>query len=173
MKFFDTNPSVKPDRMYFSQMWKDATFEAEYKGVIVNGLYRISRKGTTKLKFTFVSTASKFPQAIVIHYDGLVGELLINGNLVKPPKKKFPQLVFSADHSPKEFEVEVHLTSGNIAICNGFDSFSEGQSFDSLCLDCAMIIENLGENKMRFHCNDHEMDDDFDDLVFDMEIIEL
>ena len=34
----------------------------------------------------------------------------------------------------------------------------------------AFWIETLAENKFRFHCNDHEMDDDFDDLIFDLEI---
>lgn len=37
----------------------------------------------------------------------------------------------------------------------------------------AFWIEMLTENLFRFHCNDHEMDDDFDDLVFDLEIVEL
>ena len=35
-----------------------------------------------------------------------------------------------------------------------------------------MYIEQIGENKLRFYCNDHEIDDDFDDLIFDMEIME-
>ena len=37
----------------------------------------------------------------------------------------------------------------------------------------AFWIETLGDNKFRFHCNDHKMDDDFDDMIFDMEIIEI
>lgn len=35
-----------------------------------------------------------------------------------------------------------------------------------------MIIEHFEHNKYRFICNDHEDDEDFDDLIFEMEIIE-
>ena len=34
-----------------------------------------------------------------------------------------------------------------------------------------MIIEKTGKDSYRFYCNDYENDDDFDDLIFDMEII--
>jgi len=37
----------------------------------------------------------------------------------------------------------------------------------------AFWIEQLSDTCQRFHCNDHKMDDDFDDLIFDMEIIEV
>ena len=36
----------------------------------------------------------------------------------------------------------------------------------------AFWIETLTENTLRFHCNDHKMDDDFDDLIFDLEIVD-
>ena len=32
------------------------------------------------------------------------------------------------------------------------------------------IKEELGEDKFRFYCNDIDWDDDFDDLIFDLEI---
>ena len=32
----------------------------------------------------------------------------------------------------------------------------------------AFGVEKLSENLYRFHCNDHRMDDDFDDLIFDI-----
>ena len=35
--------------------------------------------------------------------------------------------------------------------------------------DCnSFWIETIGEKHLRFHCNDHHPDDDFDDLIFDM-----
>ncbi len=36
----------------------------------------------------------------------------------------------------------------------------------------AFWIETLAVNTFRFHCNDHKMDDDFDDLIFDLEIMD-
>ena len=34
----------------------------------------------------------------------------------------------------------------------------------------AFWMEQLSDNRYRFYCNDHRMDDDFDDLIFDLEI---
>ena len=34
-------------------------------------------------------------------------------------------------------------------------------------------VEAFSKNLYRFHCNDHRMDDDFDDLLFDLEIKSL
>lgn len=34
-------------------------------------------------------------------------------------------------------------------------------------------LEKISESKIIFHCNDHEFDDDFDDLVFEMEILNI
>ena len=37
----------------------------------------------------------------------------------------------------------------------------------------AMIVEKNGENSYVFHCNDYVYDDDFDDLVFSLEVTKL
>ena len=63
----------------------------------------------------------------------------------------------------------IYLGEGDIGISNGclrprsdmITCFVEG---------CAMIKEELGEDKFRFYCNDIDWDDDFDDLIFDLEI---
>ena len=52
-----------------------------------------------------------------------------------------------------------------------FGNASEDKSipmFRSGSFGCAFWIEELTENHLRFHCNDHEYDDDFDDFIFDM-----
>jgi hypothetical protein len=38
---------------------------------------------------------------------------------------------------------------------------------------CAIVIDELGENQYRFNCNDVDRDDDFDDLVFDLSVVEF
>ncbi|MGJ0687591.1 hypothetical protein ACR74R_13075 [Mediterraneibacter gnavus] len=89
---------------------------------------------------------------------------IIDSNL-----KKFPQIIFEETWAPKEFELEIILEEGDIGISNGclrprsdmITCFVEG---------CAMIKEELGEDKFRFYCNDIDWDDDFDDLIFDLEI---
>ena len=37
----------------------------------------------------------------------------------------------------------------------------------------AFWVESFSKNLYRFHCNDHRMDDDFNDLIFDLEIESL
>ena len=75
-------------------------------------------------------------------------------------------------YAPKQFEIRVILHNGRFIICNGSDLLGDESIWRSLYGGCAMIIEEIGENHYRFYCNDHEIDDDFDDFVFEMEIIE-
>jgi len=36
-----------------------------------------------------------------------------------------------------------------------------------------MMPKQISENKYRFYCNDHKINDDFDDLIFDLEITKV
>ena len=49
--------------------------------------------------------------------------------------------------------------------CSYTSGFSAGYLYGN-----AFWMEQLSDNRYRFHCNDHQMDDDFDDLIFDLEI---
>ena len=51
-------------------------------------------------------------------------------------------------------------------------SYTSGLSAGFLYAN-AFWIESFSKNHYRFHCNDHQMDDDFDDLIFDLEIESL
>lgn len=155
------------------QFAEQNSFEIEYKGKKVNAFYTFDRKGTYKLKFSFVSVNSLYSQAIVLHLDSFKGELSIGGQKIKKPKGRFPQLIFSKKHTPKQFELDVILQEGDIAICNGSIDAQVPEICRSLNGGCAMIIEEIEENHLRFYCNDYENDDDFDDLIFDLEIIKV
>lgn len=76
------------------------------------------------------------------------------------------------ESNPNGFYVDINSDNGFITINNCSDSIGTGEFYDSLIEGRAMYIEQIGENKLRFYCNDHEIDDDFDDLIFDMEITE-
>ena len=151
---------------------KEMSLEIIYKGQKINRCFNLYKKGKYKLKFTFIKTNSQFIQAIKIFLDDFKGNLIFNGNKIIIPKKKFPQLNFFEDTAPKEFIVEVDLEDGHLSICNGSDPLGTKQFCHSLVFGCAMIIEHFEHNKYRFICNDHEDDEDFDDLIFEMEIIE-
>lgn len=157
---------MKPFKWMFEE--QNAT-EIEYNGKRISALYRYDKKGKHRLKFTFVSTNSQHEQSIILHLYDFKGKIFWNGKRLKKERRRFPQIIFEETWAPKEFELEVILEDGDIEISNGclrprsdmITCFVEG---------CAMIKEELGEDKFRFYCNDIDWDDDFDDLIFDLEI---
>lgn len=160
--------------MMFSSIFSEqGKFEIEYKGKTINAFYEINKKGKYILKFSFISVSSAFNQAILIHFVDFKGNVSINGDCIKLSDPRFPQLIFPEKETPKEFDVNLILESGNICICNASDPLGTGKIWHSLSKNCAMVIEKLSETKMRCHCNDHEYDEDFDDLVFELEIVEV
>ena len=115
--------------------------EIEYKGKQVRALYRYDKKG----------------------------KIFWNGKRLKKERRRFPQIIFEETWVPKEFELEVILEEGNIAISNGCLRPTT-ETIACFVDDFAMIKEKLGEDKFRFYCNDIDWEDDFDDLIFDLEI---
>ncbi len=157
----------------FSEMFLEQNSSViEYKGKKVNKCFTFDKKGEHILKFSLISSASQFLQAIIIHWSSFEGQLFIDGEEVKKPKRRFPQTILDEKYAPKQFEIRVILHSGKFIICNGSDLLGDEKYWNSLYGGCAMIIEEIGENHYRFYCNDYENDDDFDDFVFEMEIIE-
>lgn len=134
-------------------------------------VFSFDKKGTYILRFSFISSASKYNQAIIFHLISFDGKLFYNGDELEKPKNSFPQLIFSEKFTSNIFEIKIVLNDGDLCICNGSDLLGNGQIWRSLYGGCAMIIEKTGKDSYRFYCNDYENDDDFDDLIFDMEII--
>jgi len=159
--------------MFSEQFLEQNSHEIEYKGEKVSAYFSFEEKGEHLLKFSFVSSSSKYLQAIIIHWDTFEGQLYIDGKEVKKPKGRFPQTILDEKYAPKHFEVRVVLHSGKFRICNGSDLLGDEKIWRSLYGGCAMIIEAKDENRYMFYCNDHENDDDFDDLIFEMEILEV
>ena len=157
---------MKPFKWMFEE--QNAT-EIEYKGKQISALYRYDKKGKYRLKFTFVSTNSQYEQSIILHLDGFKGKIFWNGKRLKKERRRFPQIIFEETWVPKEFELEVILEEGNIAISNGCLRPTT-ETIACFVDGFAMIKEELGEDKFRFYCNDIDWDDDFDDLIFDLEI---
>ena len=157
---------MKPFKWMFEE--QNAT-EIEYKGKQVSSFYRYDKKGKYRLKFTFVSTNSQHEQSIILHLDGFKGKIFWNGKRLKKERRRFPQIIFEETLAPKEFELEIILEEGDIEISNGYSKTDVGR-IDCFMGGCAMIKEELGEDKFRFYCNDIDWDDDFDDLIFDLEI---
>lgn len=158
-------------KMFSELFLEQDSFEIEYGGKMIYSFYTFDKIGTYILRFTFVNTCSCYGQAIIAHLDTFKGQIYIDKKEIKLPKGSFPQLVFPKNRCPRQFELKVVLEAGDITICNGSDSLGTEEIWHSMSRGCAMIIERLEENHFRFYCNDHENDDDFNDLIFDMEIV--
>ena len=157
--------------MFSEQFLEKDSFEIDYNGKKVFAFYSFEKKGKHSLHFTFINTFSHYKQAIIVHLDSFKGNIFIDGREIKKPKGRFPQLLFDEESTPGQFTIDVVLESGNLVICNGSDPLGTGEIWHTITKGCAMIIEPIDENHLRFYCNDHENDDDFDDLIFDLEFL--
>ncbi len=145
-----------------------------YKGKTIHRFFKIKKPGEYLLKFKFNSSNSRFSQAIDVHYGSLKGNMYFLGENITKKKSTFAQAIFFEDDiTSRCFELELKLKDGWITICNGSDTDGSKKICRSLVFGCAMIIEEIKQNHYKFYCNDFENDDDFDDLIFELEIVEL
>lgn len=159
----------------FELMFEEArSNEIEYKGKKILRFYKFNRIGKFRLQFKFVGINSPFGQGIVIGFTSYAGPINVNGKKRKMTRKVFKDVYMIQEAYPDGFYIDVEIRNENefITVNNCSDSLKTGNLYGSLREGRAMYIEQIGENKLRFHCNDHEIDDDFDDLIFDMEIME-
>ncbi len=129
--------------------------------------------GKHKVKFTFVSTNSQNEQCIILSLVDVKCDILCNNKKYKQLKTKFPTLDIFEKYFGKELILDIDLRAGTIGICNGsIMRVGEEELVTYFSRSCAMKIEELSPTKKRYYCNDFENDDDFDDLVFEMEIMD-
>lgn len=160
---------MRPFNVLFEENCSD---QIEYKGKTVYKYYKIDKPGIYNIQFTFLKSNSVYKQAIVLLFSDFVGKCYLFNDEIDISKTRFPRLTFWEDTSPKEVNVKIKLNQGCILICNGSDLLGNKQICRTLYEGTAICIEKTDDNKYRFHCNDHENDDDFDDLIFDMLIKE-
>lgn len=159
----------------FELMFEEAgSNEIEYKGKKILRFYKFERIGKFRLQFKFVERNSPFGQGIAIGFTSYSGPIYVNGKKREMARKVFKDIYMIQEAYPDGFYIDVKIRNDNefITVKNCSDSIGTGEFYDSLIEGRAMYIEQIGENKLRFYCNDHEIDDDFDDLIFDMEIME-
>jgi len=149
----------------------DGKSQILYNDKLVSRYYLLDEPGEYLISFRFISTNSKFNQAIVMIFNEFIGSYFLFDEEVQIPRIRFPKENFWADTSPSEIRIKINLISGRIYICNGSDPLGTKQICHALHMGCAMCVNKTSDNVYRFHCNDHENDDDFDDLVFEMKII--
>lgn len=141
--------------------------QIEYRGKTIRKYYKLDTPGEYTFCFKFIKSESPFHQAIVLFFLDFKGDFYLWDHKYKLPNSQFPKVNFWFDKAQKELSVKIKLSDGIVLICNGSDPIGNKQICHSLCLGCALQIEKQDE-KLIFYCNDHENDDDFDDLIFEV-----
>ncbi len=118
-----------------------------------------------RLKVRFVNSNSVNRQGIRIAIDVGKGNLKLNGVTER-------EFVLWEDKCPKEFEIECTSEKGLISLYNIFEQRDwTGRNITYSQMDFSgMILEQKG-NVYRYKCNNAELKDDFDKLVFEIELL--
>lgn len=151
----------------------NGTTEVTRDGILYSQLHRvISTPGEYRLNLKFISSNSKYIQSIGVCLFKFKGTAKVDGDPVKLGKRTFTSLSFYEDTAPKQFTVDLNVKAGDVCIFN--DAYNWWITDDKrphpLFALPAMIVTKTGPYNYVFHCNDHEYDDDFDDLVFSLDI---
>lgn len=129
-------------------------------------------EGPKKIKIiiNFIKKNSKYKQGICFSMFTMKGKLSCNRKTIDKGGFEIWE-----NSSPKTFEVDVDIKKGTLGIFNICEDFDHrGVSYTvSLDMGMAFYYEEISSNKYRCFCNDWEPDDDFDDLIFDIEFIDL
>lgn len=133
----------------------------------------LNEQGNYRLCIEFLSTNSEYEQYIGLSMYCFKGKVGIDGERVKLGKGKFTGLRFTETTAPKRFNVDVMIESGSVSIYNDVTDWKADITFKTPWVMPAMIVEKISDNSYIFHCNDRVYDDDFDDLVFSLEITKL
>ena len=159
--------------IYFSSQFSEANSNViEYNGKKVFKNDRFDLMGKHRIKFIFISSKEKYEQCIVLALLNFEGNIFWNNKKYEKPNSKFPTLdLFEKDYG-KEFILDVELESGYFGIYNGVIEEPEDNCVEYCSWGCAMIIEELSPVKKKYYCNDIDNDDDFDDLIFEIEILD-
>lgn len=159
--------------MYFSELFGEAkSNEAYYNGEKIYSWYSYDKKGKSRIKFRFVNSRKSQCIVIVLDPEKSNCKFFYDGQELKSRGKAFPTIDLFEDYFGKEFIIDVEIKDGNFSICNGSVIKIENKTFvDFMDRTYAMKIEEKG-NVINFKCNSDENSTDFDDLEFEMEILD-
>lgn len=151
---------------FFADMFIEPGQPIEYKGKKIYSADFIYGPKEFKAIVSMISTNSEYKQGLSFNMTGMKGKLTYDGHTLTEGGYKFWE-----DKVPKEFTVDVKIEEGVLLINNFCDNTGTGSCVSGFS-GFAMRIENIRENKKRYYCNDFEPNDDFDDLIFEIEFIE-
>ena len=139
----------------------------EIDGIKYYRFCNLEISGSFSLRFRFLSRCSINRQAIMLFFSKpFKGKLFYNSNKLDILSGFKHYLFVEGEEKNNEFVLHGTMDEGYLLIGNA--SEETGLGFDGGAFGCAFWIEFLTNNCLRFHCNDKEYDDDFDDLIFDI-----
>lgn len=154
----------------------DKTFNGktfyEYDGKTYYRWYNLKIEKPYVVSFRLISSSSANKQGIALFFSDFNGELYINNQKVKN-LRGFKHYLFKAqDFENEALKLHVYPQDGFLFFGNASEN-PKTTGYECGAFGCAFWIEPISPDINRFHCNDHEYDDDFDDLVFDMILTEI
>jgi len=158
--------------------------------------HKIEKRGKFRLVLRVVSINSTYRQGIAFCLSTepkFKGMLFINGTRFVGEKKQLNYVMPVELPDNTEIILDLDIEEGHLRLANASDflddypemierisaqtgrpreqfrgcSYTSGFSAGFLYGN-AFWVDRISENYYRFYCNDHQMDDDFDDLIFDM-----
>lgn len=152
----------------------DMKTEVIYEGKLYSRIFAvIDAPGKYRFHFEFISTNSDYEQCIGLSLFEFKGVIYIDGEKVKLGRGEFKGMQFSEKTAPQKFDIEIDVESGIVSIYNSARGWLEDIKNHTPSAVPAMIVDKIEENNYVFHCNDYVYDDDFNDLVFSLEITKL
>ncbi|MGA2179193.1 MAG: hypothetical protein ABSH15_06385 [Verrucomicrobiota bacterium] len=144
----------------FEQLFRKSNgLPVEYNGQIICLSNPLPISNGQQIRVVFESVNSDWRQGVYITTDG---SFEVNGQTMKKA------VVLWKDTAPKEVLLRVQTKKGEIRVKNVWD-IGNGV-MDSGHNGAAMIVEEIASGR-RYNCNDGRPDDDFDDLVFRVEVL--
>ena len=144
--------------------FEDLFFESggkpiDYKGIILQMVDQIDISKNSICLIEILKSKSKWKQGINFSTEG---SFKINNEIV------YNSIVFWENTAPKKFELHIVSDSGILWVKNVWDT---GDGFmNSWQNGSAMIVKNVDDGKM-YYCNDGEMNEDFDDIIFSLKMV--
>ena len=163
--------------------------------------YKIEKQGRFRLKIRVISINSPYFRGIAFSLSSspkFKGTLLLNEQKFKLDRKQFVYVMPVSLPDRNEIVMDFDVAEGHILLSNASDflddypeliekvSAQTGRTREQFrgCTYVSGIapgflygnafwLEKLSDDLYRFHCNDHKMDDDFDDMIFELEIGDL
>lgn len=153
----------------FSVMFQEAESNViEYCGRKVFQCLKCTKLDNYTIRIRNLSVNSDEEQLIRISTN-FVGNLTINGNKVKMKKGVFSGISIHEKEITDEMVIHLELKEGCFIIFN--ESIPVDSKYTtSLIFGCAMNPVKIDDGWFRIYCNEHKIDDDFDDLIFEIKV---